>query len=916
MMGMKAIIKKLKYLLILLTLLFAGQQSIFAAHVMSAEIGWTYVGHDSIIVKLTLYYDCNYTFSPATTNLQVKCASTGAVISSVYINPTNPVDITPVCKTSCTRCQSSTCSFPYGIHKYVYQSLVLLSSAGSCCNLIINWHECCRLTSITTGAGNYDFYTEATLNRCQGAGYNSPRLANEPVKILCVGLDFAWSAGETSVSADPRDSITYEMAQPLQQSSGYNIAYTGSYDYERPVYFWGFPNAALPYPRGFHLDPQAGVLTFRPMKAEITVMVIKMNVFRNGIKIADLRREATVLVMTCTGNNPPVITTPNGYVKSVAYGDSVSFDFTSSDPNGDTSYLSWDHSITGATWTHNNGQQLNPAAKLYWKPKATDAKGGTTRTFVVWSRDNGCPVNASSSRPCTINFTCKNNRNPQLSIKGNSTSKTVCMGDTVTFEFATADPDSLDTIRLQYKNPVPGAVWTSTDGTSARPTAKFFWIPPVFDTIYSKTYSFVVTYSDHACPFATEYAQTINITVKPRIPGNINVIDKKCGNYEMILNPYATGKNYIFNLTIQGNKTANAHKTSNIKINYPGSYPYSLTISDYYACSRTFTDTLVTDSLFNIRLPADTSLCAGSNLDIIPVLNFYSGKIKYYWSTADTVSQLQLTSLSQSNTFILWATDSAGCTAIDTMQVKVRPNPAISMLKSYNICRNSDIWIKPAYSLADTSNRIVLYEWQRKNDPLVISNSSQLLVIDSGTFQIRATDKFGCSTTDSVRVNYSAAVDTSLTINNPMLIAGPGAKRYDWYRNKSRMYSGPDRTYLVLSEGDYYAIITNIDNCTASTRTVHVKPPVGISSNLNPAFFSIFPNPTTGKLILQINEPNSSDISLSLFNVYGKEILTKTYKVNEYQKSVELDLSDQPSGTYEILIRYQNSYFHQLIIKE
>ena len=72
------------------------------------------------MIKLTIYVDCNVTgnaFSP----INFFCAQTGAVISSLSLSGTSQVDVTPICNSSCTRCQSASCPFPYGIKRYIMQ---------------------------------------------------------------------------------------------------------------------------------------------------------------------------------------------------------------------------------------------------------------------------------------------------------------------------------------------------------------------------------------------------------------------------------------------------------------------------------------------------------------------------------------------------------------------------------------------------------------------------------------------------------------------------------------------------------------------------------------------------------------------------------------------------------------------------
>jgi hypothetical protein len=398
--------KKLSLIFIVL-LSLAGINKADASHLMGADITWTCVGQDSFLIKLVVYRDCNG-ITLAVSPINFKCATSGASITSINISVGTPVDITPVCNSGCTRCQSMSCSFPYGIHRYTMQGIVILTSAGSCCSINISWSQNARNSAITTitGAGSDDLYVEALLNRCQNPCDNSPSFTNPPIAILCVGQDFTFNHGvqdiDTNSSGGLADSMTFEWAEPLRAANT-PVTYVGQYTYDKAIYFWGFPNANQTFPRGLHLDRQTGDMQFRPMLAEVTVMVVKVNEFRNGVKIAEIRRDMEIIVMNCTNNNSPSITTPNNIrSKNVCAGQPVTFNFSTNDPNSnDTVTISWNNSLPGATWTNTNGQSKHPNGTLTWTPTSSDA-GSLPYTFTVTAIDDACPMRASFTQSYQI----------------------------------------------------------------------------------------------------------------------------------------------------------------------------------------------------------------------------------------------------------------------------------------------------------------------------------------------------------------------------------------------------------------------------------------------------------------------------------------------------------------------------------
>ena len=156
--------KQFKFIILVLVLSAFSFMKAEASHLMGSDLTWTCVGQDSFLIKLVVYRDCNG-IPLNTTPINFYCATTGASITSLNINVGTPVDITPVCNSSCTRCQSSSCSFPYGIHRYTMLGIVKLSGAGSCFEIRMSWAQSARNSAITTitGAGSDDLYIEAVL---------------------------------------------------------------------------------------------------------------------------------------------------------------------------------------------------------------------------------------------------------------------------------------------------------------------------------------------------------------------------------------------------------------------------------------------------------------------------------------------------------------------------------------------------------------------------------------------------------------------------------------------------------------------------------------------------------------------------------------------------------------------------------
>ena len=114
--------KRLKRLVLVAIFLNVSYLTSYA-WIMGSDMSWSCLGGDSFLIKVAAYNDCNG-MAMVNFNVYFNCSSTGTWISTLSLTTPTPVDITPVCNNTCTRCQSSSCSFPFGVNRYLYQGIV------------------------------------------------------------------------------------------------------------------------------------------------------------------------------------------------------------------------------------------------------------------------------------------------------------------------------------------------------------------------------------------------------------------------------------------------------------------------------------------------------------------------------------------------------------------------------------------------------------------------------------------------------------------------------------------------------------------------------------------------------------------------------------------------------------------------
>ncbi len=86
---------------------------------------------------------------------------------------------------------------------------------------------------------------------------------------------------------------------------------------------------------------------------------------------------------------------------------------------------------------------------------------------------------------------------------------------------------------------------------------------------------------------------------------------------------------------------------------------------------------------------------------------------------------------------------------------------------------------------------------------------------------------------------------------------------------------------------------------------------IGVEKNIN-----IYPNPTSGILNIKFNGAWKGDITLKIFDTFGKEELRNTIQNNSGNSEIELDVSNRKNGIFFIELIQGDKKFVRKIIKK
>lgn len=726
-----------------------------ASHMMGSDITWKCLGGDTFLFTVTVYRDCNgIPLSAGPFEISSSC---GTKTVSTTMGP--GLDITPVCKKSCTRCKSLGCSFPFGIEQYQQTAKVILDP--KCCKYNIGWQQCCRNGAITTiTPGN--FYVEVEMNRCQKPCDNSPYFTNPPMAIICTNQCFVFNQGVNDIDIDNNgqaDSLVYKLTTPLD-SKGSPVSYTGSYTYKEPVKYYGaFGKPNLPWDppkcQGFHLDTFTGDLMFKATKTDVTVLSIAVEEWRKdsaGIPrlIGIVRRDVQISIIDCPDNKIPVVSGINGTANTTmnfCVDQLKCFTVNTYDLNlPDTVSMNWNKSIPGATFTVEKGKK-HPKGTFCWKPTQSQYRT-FPYFFVVNAQDDACPVNGRTTKTFKLYVKPK----PEANY-----SATVDQCGYVTFKAVNSG-----------KVPIVKYTWSGDAGLFIlnSSTAKKYYKDP-------GTYGYTLTLeSVDGC----QYSYTDSVKIPPHVDIDLPKDTVVC--YGTTLTLVGVPKRGVAPFTYSWAK--NSSTVNSLTVTITKDTMFTEYIQDKTGCIGMDSIIIKSKAYPKPNLGKDRRKCYNDTMILDPRITEKNSKFKWYNAKypATIINTLPTLEVRDSGKYYVVVTDSVGCIGTDTMNAYF--NPMLEVIPDFKwACQGDSVTIDGGKAGPGTK-----WTWKNviypTNPAMNFTTTTSILkfkpVVANYIFQVRATQTINgitCFDEDTITVQVAQKPTVSVgkipnqCINNP-----------------------------------------------------------------------------------------------------------------------------------------------------
>ncbi len=325
-----------KILLVLMAAMAFGTTK--AAHIIGGDMTVQHVSGNTFEVTLQLFRDCSSIGAgfDASIDLTLRDALTDAQIAILTIDGFDAEEIE----------LGNSCFVPnicLEIGTYVQEFEIDDNPNG----LYLTWDRCCRNDLSINMDGTDLGLTDAELGFVFNADIPDPAIENSnPVfnpfpaeGFLCVNYAQEIDFGATDADGD---ELVYSFADPLHGAS---------FGAPNPGVAQPKPFTVIPWADGYtidnqvggtmSIDPATGIVTAQPTMLGFFTIAVKIEEFRNGNKIGEIRRELQMESSVCDIDVPSIITfDPDITVYNVLANTEVCFEVTATDPNeGDTLFL-------------------------------------------------------------------------------------------------------------------------------------------------------------------------------------------------------------------------------------------------------------------------------------------------------------------------------------------------------------------------------------------------------------------------------------------------------------------------------------------------------------------------------------------------------------------------------------------------
>ncbi|MBS1774161.1 MAG: gliding motility-associated C-terminal domain-containing protein [Bacteroidetes bacterium] len=397
---------------VLLFFILFACRPVLANHLIGGELQYKHLSGNTYQVNLTLYGDCFSSalglLRAASPDINLYNGSTFVSFIRLALDTTTITEVSPVCPSEINHTACKGGSLP-GILRYTFSNIINMPFKSAKWRFLFEGNmtpsqagRTNSITNIDVLGGSSVMYLEATLNNMNGDN-NSPAYTSIPTPFFCNNKAQQYNQG---ASDSDGDSLSFSLVQALQGSV--NASGTGTpVNYITPY----TPTEPLATTAGtFSFNTSNGQMNFTPNLAQVSLVVNKVEEYKDGILVGSSMREMTFVVINDCQNTPPSASI-DSTIEGGAKGDATTinvcrgvqklkFSLTANDGDNNNLVVTVSNIPPGAVVNVTGNNSSSPKVDFDW---GTAGVPIGIYYFYLNIQDDGCPLTSSQTIAFAVN---------------------------------------------------------------------------------------------------------------------------------------------------------------------------------------------------------------------------------------------------------------------------------------------------------------------------------------------------------------------------------------------------------------------------------------------------------------------------------------------------------------------------------
>ncbi len=320
-------------------------------------------------------------------------------------------------------------------------------------------------------------------------------------------------------------------------------------------------------------------------------------------------------------------------------------------------------------------------------------------------------------------------------------------------------------------------------------------------------------------------------------------------------------------------------------------FTYKATVTDAIGCLDS-ANTTITLSQLTVDAGMDDSLCLGSSVNLMAIINGGFGPYAYTWNNGDTGSQIVVSPVSDS-IYAVFVSDILQCFDTDTVKVLVS-DPFVNIGADDTICEGDSISLTAQLTGGFSPYSFL---WNTQDTTQTIHYHP----LTDTSYHITVSDRLGCSSSDSMEVTVNPEPflelgnDTMICVYHSVILDAGAAVMYEWSTGDTTQTIVVDSAGTGIGTIPINVVITDSNGCqNRDTILISFDPCMGIAETKDDIDIRIHPNPANNFLKVEIS--GKLPLLLDIFTPEGEWVYRKEIR----QKNTHIQTGELPVGLYFI----------------